>query len=482
MQRVTGDRRTKTGDEIVVKRQLARQDAGEVGEIPALDGVRGLAILLVVCCHIGTQLWRVGLKLPSPLPVSVGFAYIGVDLFFVLSGFLLFLPYGTAIVSPIGTRSWPATGRFYLRRIRRIFPVYLVVVAVPVVVLISSVVSSGSVVLISSIVSSGSRQGLISLAGLLTLLYDWNGSTYFIPTAWDGSLWSLTIEWQFYLILPLLALGLAWLAKRQPKRLAIGLGIVTAFGLSTRVLATVVHYTVAAQPTDLPGLTGPAFGILYGMNGKRLEDFAAGMLVSVVFVAARERRRLPWSLPRWTAPALISLMCWGLGICLVWASGAGRLSDDASFQYPRQAAAWSWGVFGDWAVCVCFAGLLLTVLFAPLVARVFEVWPLRFMGRISYSVYLWHWPIVIYLLTAPSLLTVPSLTRLVLVLGLILALGIASYYGIERPFLRMGRRTVTRLASQPLADAPAPASATASDPQPVSVPHLAPAAVPRLQD
>lgn len=122
---------------------------------------------------------------------------------------------------------------------------------------------------------------------------------------------------------------------------------------------------------------------------------------------------------------------------MLWANAAGRLFDAKNFFFPTQVTRWPWAVFGDWVICASFACLVLALLLARSLARVFEVGPLRFMWRISYCVYLWHWPLITYLLTSDSLVQV------LLIWGLVLAIGTASYYLIERPFLRSGKPAST---------------------------------------
>ena len=97
--------------------------SGATREIAAIDGLRALAILLVVWCHLYTQAsahaWPLG---PMPLQRVAQLGFSGVDLFFVLSGFLLFLPYSRAILAGAPL---PSTKKFYYRCLLRIVPLYL---------------------------------------------------------------------------------------------------------------------------------------------------------------------------------------------------------------------------------------------------------------------------------------------------------------------------------------------------------------------
>src|SRR5690348_11900504 len=94
--------------------------------LPALDGLRGLAIALVLWYHLMDPRVLLGKAAPLPLYGLLGSGFSGVFLFFVLSGFLLFLPYARALLSG---ESWPAAREFYRRRALRILPAYYVSLA-----------------------------------------------------------------------------------------------------------------------------------------------------------------------------------------------------------------------------------------------------------------------------------------------------------------------------------------------------------------
>src|SRR5258706_1401165 len=91
------------------------------GRFPVLDGLRGLAILLVMVCHTAAVMQWPG---PYPAQITEQLTNSGVDLFFVLSGFLLFYPYAQSIVMGM---PWPSWRAFYIRRTRRILPAFYVV-------------------------------------------------------------------------------------------------------------------------------------------------------------------------------------------------------------------------------------------------------------------------------------------------------------------------------------------------------------------
>jgi peptidoglycan/LPS O-acetylase OafA/YrhL len=165
--------------------------------LPALDGVRACACLAVVAFHINLishidlHLWNVSW---NPIIGSVLLAGdAGVVLFFVLSGFLLFMPYARALLMEA---PWPDTRVFYLKRMLRIMPAYylslflLVMFAAPQYL-------------------HPDRWGQLFLFGIL--YNDTLASTF---QKINGPYWTLAIEWQFYLLLPWLMLGIRALVRR----------------------------------------------------------------------------------------------------------------------------------------------------------------------------------------------------------------------------------------------------------------------------
>jgi peptidoglycan/LPS O-acetylase OafA/YrhL len=374
--------------------------------LPVLDGLRGLAILLVMVCHTAAVLhW------PGPYPVQLveQLANSGVDLFFVLSGFLLFYPYAQSIV--LGA-PWPSWRTFYLRRARRILPAFYVVSALMFVFVV--LVAPATVPL------SQTMHPLVrEVPAFVTLLYDMRPDTYAFAVTINGVLWTLTIEWQFYLVLPWLALLLKRWSGGRPQKLLIGLGGVLLWGIGVRALAAIGHYHL--------GWSDPILPLIYGQNGKRLELFALGMIVAVLFSTRQ-------TLSRGVASTITAVSCLGFGVCVVWANGQVGLSWTPN---------WSWGIFGSAVMSTCYAGILwvgLTGFDRALVLR-----PLRGLGKISYSVYLIHWPIVF-------VIGILGLWAVLLVWGIVLLLSMACYRYVEAPFLKTRpwhQRPATQAVAQP---------------------------------
>ncbi len=454
-----------------LRQLLPTSNARAAEDISALDGLRGLAILLVLVCHSDAYSAAYGSPWPSLFHMLAGYAYTGVILFFILSGFLLFLPYARGLVA---SRRWPNVRTFYVRRVLRILPIYY---AALLLTILATAHTGGW----NAVTQIGKNQ----LALSATLLFGLNSKAFFFATGMDGPLWSLTIEWQFYLVLPWIALLLAFLVgsqggqsiEEQParlRRLAFALGGLVAFGLGARAVAAVAHYSWGyAVPTDAGGVRGLVVALLYGMQGKYLEVFALGMLGSVIYVVVVERAILSRPAAQRLGQALIMLCLFGLVVIFPWALSVNRLFGWGTWVgfFPAQSD-WPWIVFGEPALGVAYAACLLGVLFLPEIGSIFAWAPLRFVGTISYSMYVWHtlllaallnhgvsdwlavlWSAVAGPAASPTLLTPPTAPRLLLLWLLILVVSTASYFAIERPFLRLRYRV---RANASVAPAPVP--------------------------
>lgn len=373
-------------------------------EIPALDGLRGVAILLVMLQHYGP---------PPPIPILhqiSQFGWAGVELFFVLSGFLLFLPYSRAMIK--GT-PWPSTRRFYLRRARRILPAFLAFLAV---------VGTPLVV-----------YGLVPARAILLtplLMYNMDAPTWRFVWAFNGPLWTLAIECQFYLALPWIALVIARVGRSNMLRVWLGLALLCAASFALRGVAAWLHYEMGySYPAEAPGFTGLLVRLLYGIKGRYLDSFAIGMALAVIYV--RWIDGIQWPCGRRRRLTLWAML---LGYCLlvyahIWSLLAGRFVYVDSWVWPpvgRGVTGAAWALLGEWVVTMGFGLVTLAALLrGGTVARILANRPLRFIGVISYSTYLWHlWLFGI----------VPH--QLPITVGTVLMVSVGSYYLIERPFLQ----------------------------------------------
>lgn len=352
--------------------------------ITALDGVRAIAALLVVSLHLNKGVgvpWNVSRE---PLITSFAvFGRTGVVLFFVLSGFLLFRPYAKALLFQ---ERWPSIRTFYLRRIFRIWPAYYATLILMILLF--------------------ERQYLQpdhwkQLALFLTFFMDSSSKTW---QQLNGPFWTLAIEWQFYMVLPLIALGFSWIVKRfsaSPQQrlratLACCVGLIV-WGLAIRYFGNYClrnpNWTILVPRSALNVFLFFTFGI----QGKYLEVFALGMIVSTCYVYAHHpelggafKARLERS----------SYWIWGFGIIAlvgmaIWQAQATRamngvLSGFHAFTFldPIQSQ-YAW--LGDPLTGVGYSTCVLAILFgSPTLRWAFETRFLGWIGMISFSLYMWH--------------------------------------------------------------------------------------------
>ena len=367
---------------------IALEGSQKKGTIAVLDGVRALACLAVVAYHItlmtthDTPLWT-----PQGAPTlvsAVAFAGdTGVTLFFVLSGFLLFRPYAKALLFP--ETDWPSTWRFYLRRALRILPVYYV-----------SLIALAIILAPHYFNLAHTRQWLL----FLTLFMDSSASTY---QQINGPFWTLAVEWQFYLLLPFIALGMALLIRRFKgfqKRLCmllLCLGLLILWGISTRALGLYMtsHPNGVFLPRALlmkimPFIYGPL--ITTGLHGKFMEDFAIGMLASTCYTLSlyqpgESKFQMVMSkfAPLFFAAGVLCLLFMALWKLDTWFHLVPVFDPVTTLYGPVS----EFGFASGYGLCV------VAVLFgANWLKGPFEWRPLRWIGILSYSIYMWHLPIL----------------------------------------------------------------------------------------
>lgn len=313
---------------------------------PEIQGLRAVAVLLVVAFHL--------------YPNRVPGGYVGVDVFFVISGFL--------ITSHIN-RELVATGtvrlrRFWARRIRRLLPASLLVLgvsAVAVVLLLPATVWSQTARQI------GASALYVQNWALAADAVDYMAADN-VPTV-AQHYWSLSVEEQFYLVWPVLILGLAALHRRSRRAgndvakdtarrrayVIAGLGALAAVSFVWSVVAT---YDDQARA--------------YFVTQTRVWEFAAGAMLALV---AAPTWRPAW----WRGP-----LAWA-GIAAI--AGAGLLFDGAT-------------LFPGWVAILPVLGTVAVILAGgtrgwATPAPWLSLRPMTFIGDVSYSVYLWHWPLIV---------------------------------------------------------------------------------------
>ncbi|SKA92288.1 Peptidoglycan/LPS O-acetylase OafA/YrhL, contains acyltransferase and SGNH-hydrolase domains [Prosthecobacter debontii] len=359
---------------------------------PDIDGLRGVAVMMVVLFH-----------------ADFGFngGYTGVDLFFVISGYLI-----TGLLFKELDRGGIDLVSFWERRLRRIAPALLVMLLVT--------VGAGYFLLMPDAFSS-LGESVIAQALFCANLYFWKDSGYFSSASEEKPLlhlWSLAVEEQFYVILPIvLILGHAWLKRRRgmsTTRRTLVRGLAWLWGVSFVASVVCVYrdantafYWLPPRAWEL--LTG---SVLAGLpqtwlpRTKRIRHWIGSLSFVMIFVAGLAYEdETPF-------PGLAALLpCLGAA-GLIWAHAPGE-------NVPQGDRSWTW--------------------------RLFTWRPLVGIGLISYSLYLWHWPLLAlahYLNVSKEGLAVG--VRAALVVAAML-LAWASWKWVETPFRKKGLITSRRM-------------------------------------
>lgn len=353
--------------------------------LAGLDGLRAIAVIAVIVFHLGNGL------LPG--------GFIGVDVFFVISGFLI----TTLLLREHGETGHIRVRSFWARRARRLLP------ALALVVLASS---TAALVIGGDVLVGIGRQVL----GAATFSYNWlavaSESSYFdsITPELFRNLWSLAVEEQFYLLWPFAVLLLVLLRRRA--LMAAGIALLALLSVTTMLV--------------LPSMGATATRLYYGTD-----THSFGLSLGAVLAVASARwspRALEWRrLPRRVVVALGALAL--LGIAAV----AALMAEDSPLVFT--------GGLPLVAVLTALAIAGSTVAESPL-GRLLDLRPLAWVGERSYGLYLWHWPVFILAGAAmpdanPWLLGATALVVTVVAATL-------SYRYVEQPVRRRGARAVAR--------------------------------------
>lgn len=370
-------------------------------DVPVIDGLRGLAILWIVVGHC----WSVG---GSRVPVDGGpilyiirsFAF-GVNLLFIVSGFVLFLP--VVVDGSIGNlRS------YFARRAARIVPGFYVALAFTFLVAVSLGVWKG---------------GLGSWIAHLTFLHAEAVNFDDVGFGVNRAMWTMSVEVMFYALLPLVA---SWFRKHPLGGLAIAIAVGELWKLAIVHLDTIFPF-VGITPVDTAdarfrmAIALPTFAA----------DFAFGMTAAWVYVRFREKNT-PAHRSLASAATLASLI--GL-IAITHISGATSSAADERF------APWIHSIDRVFFFAVLVLG---TALAGHRVQWLFKNSWMRVIGVASFGIYLTHQPLIRLLLPrlgfahgVPN--NVAFVTLLIIVLPLSIWIAILSYTSLEEPFRRWAR-------------------------------------------
>ena len=359
--------------------------------LPGLDGLRAVAVVGVIVFH----LWP---------DAAVG-GFIGVDLFFVISGCLI----TTLLLREHAATGSLRLGRFWLRRARRLLPALALVL----------IVSAGAAFLVGGDVTVGLG---LQLLGAATFSSNWvsiaAGFDYFDATTPDllRNLWSLAVEEQFYLLWPLALLLVLRLPRRRHRT-----AVVAALALASAGAMLALALGGAGTTRLYYGTDTHAFGLALG----------AALALSGL---ARTTRTRYAAAGAWPALGTIAL--------------AGLIA--AAVLMPESAPLVTRG--GLLAVTV-LAGLALLGAVSPgsWLGRALDVRPLAWVGERSYGLYLWHWPALV-LADAALAERSPGWIPPLVALAVTVLASVASYRFVEMPIRRLGFRgawRATRVSARP---------------------------------
>ena len=338
-----------------------------------IQGLRGIAVALVVLEHAGGFL-------------SGGF--IGVDIFFVISGFVI----TEHLLQTIQKQDGISMSDFYSRRARRLLPAASLVIVATLL---------GSLLILSPGLehSKAASAGLASMFFVPNMRYIFEGGYFFLAADPFRHFWSLGVEEQFYLVYPAFLLILFRISKRNQARF-------TKYFLRSVVIASLISFAFAAllslgvRLTPLPTRVG-FFGAPF-----RAWEFLAGAGVSGIGFLSQRRPTRNQS--------------WFIGIfgaaLIVWPA----ITYDAFTLFPGLTAL---PVVAGTAMLI-FSGYTNTA-----VAQIFCLKPLILLGNISYGLYLWHWPMIVF----SERLWPDNQSAVLLSVGLSIAISAIQFRFFENP-------------------------------------------------
>ncbi|MCH7231402.1 acyltransferase [Glycomyces sp. L485] len=347
-----------------------------IGFRPDIQGLRAVAVMLVLLSHAGFAFAEGG--------------YVGVDVFFVLSGFLI----TSLLVKEVFDTGRISIAGFYARRARRILPAASVVAVLTVV--------GAWLWFPVTRIEEVMQDAFTVIVYVVNYRFIAESTEYLnadqMPSPFQ-QYWSLAVEEQFYLVWPLLLIALLLMVKRVPRKL-VGVGVAFSIAIFALTLVLSVFITEQSQSTA------------YYAAHTRAWELAGGAFLAL-------------TLPTWKRTPQAA--AWALGVVGLGAVIVSALLYDNETAFPGYTALLP--VLGTMLVIVAGTSQL-----SNPVSSLLGTKPFQFVGKISYSLYLWHWPVLILF---PLALGVESslLLNVVLLAGTF-AIAQLSYEYIEEPVRR----------------------------------------------
>jgi peptidoglycan/LPS O-acetylase OafA/YrhL len=360
------------------------------GYLPTLDGWRAIAILGVMICHASDGLFQTGGIHPNSLLRTIaGHGALGVDIFFGISGFLIC----SCLLAEHRQNGAISMKRFYVRRFFRILPPYMMYLA------------GLAILAVLGFVTVSPSAWWSCLLFFRNYLPDESGGTFY-----TGHFWSLAVEEHFYLIWP----GLLVLAGiTRARRMVVGLaGMVAVWRAWEFRHQWMVHL--------IPALSNCRWD---WRTDVRLDGLLWGCWMALLVKDAEWRERLR----RWLSP----------GVCL------GLVAAFIACVYYKPPFAWTWQSI---LIVLILAGTVLRP--QAFTSLILETPPMRWVGRMSYSLYLWNslfFPGMGY----PRPLPLGILQTFPMDVFLVFAFASLSHYLVERPLIRLGHSLAASTSSKP---------------------------------
>ncbi len=402
---------------MLVDRHPGESVRAGVGPIEGIEALRALAITWVVAFHYvvvrlprGMDPWVGWIAAVTPADVAVRNGYLGVDLFFLITGFLLVIPWARHRHE---ARPAPRAADFYVRRVRRIVPAYYAHLAILFAVFVP---------LLLGLAFVRDERALVAInAAAHALFLQYTTPLTSASLSVNGALWTLTLEAQFYLLLPLLAPRFV----RSPVACASAMTLAAALWrwLAAHDMAPLVAWETAIGARWSVGEAAIRHLLQTQLPGY-LAHFAAGMAMGIWWLRRRARPVSVGESAAWLGAlaAALALLYWAYGL------GGGALLGPA----------------GSWLATLAALCVLVMAMTGggALPARLLVHRPVLFVGRTSYSAYLYHLPLLLawnhFRILDGHWLSAP------LYLATVLCIAWLSYQFVERRFIALPRAAAPR--------------------------------------